>query len=325
MPRRTFLKQAAAAGFGLMAGASVPSGRAAELQKKGRTVDTSSDLPIVDTHQHLWDLRKFRLPWLKGAEKLDRSFLMQDYLEAAAGLNVRKTIYMEVDLDPQQQLEEAEYVIDLCRRDDNPMVAAVISGRPASPGFEHYIRRFKGSPYVKGVRQVLHGQATPPGYCLSPDFIRGIRLLGDLGMSFDVCVRPAELGDAAKLVDACPGTRFILDHCGNADPQALDRSQWERDIAAVATRKNVVCKISGIIARLQPGQQAAEVLAPIVRHCLKCFSSERVMFAGDWPVCTLGASLREWVTALKQIVSDRKPEERRRLFYDNAMRFYGLS
>ena len=60
-------------------------------------------IPIIDTHQHLWDLRKFRLPWVKNAPALHKNFLMEDYLQAAAGLNVVRTIYMEVDLDPAQQ------------------------------------------------------------------------------------------------------------------------------------------------------------------------------------------------------------------------------
>ena len=47
--------------------------------------------------------------------------------------------------------------------------------------------------------------------------------LGEIGMSFDLCLRPSELGDAVGLVDQCPDTRFIVDHCGNADP--ADR-QW---------------------------------------------------------------------------------------------------
>src|SRR5262249_17930264 len=149
---------------------------------------------------------------------------------ATEGLNVVKSVYMEVDVAPEQQAEEAEYVMDLCERDDNPMAAAVISGRPASETFEPYIRRFAASPYIKGVRQVLHGR-TPAGHCLSPEFIRGIRLLGDLGLSFDLCMRAEELADGAKLIDACPNTRFILDHCGNANVQATDRSQWQRDIA----------------------------------------------------------------------------------------------
>ncbi len=284
----------------------------------------SAPIPIVDTHQHLWDLSRLRLPWLKGAGPIDRSFVLNDYREATAGLNVQKTVYMEVDVDPGQQIEEAEYVIDLCRRGDNPMAGAVISGRPAAPEFAEYLARFKGSPWIKGVRQVLHGGSTPPGYCLAPEFLRGIRLLGEIGMRFDVCIRPAELSDAARLVDACPETRFILDHCGNADPQAADRSQWEREIGALAERKNIVCKVSGIIARAKPDRPKAEQLAPIVRHVLAVFGPDRVMFGGDWPVCLLGATYREWVEALREIVRDHPPEEQRKLFHDNAVRFYGL-
>ena len=100
-------------------------------------------LPIIDTHQHLWDLTKFKLPWHKGddTKPLQRSFVMSDYLEATKGLNVVKTVYMEVDVEPDQQMAEADYVTDLCKRDDNPMAAAVVSGRPGTPGFEPYIRR----------------------------------------------------------------------------------------------------------------------------------------------------------------------------------------
>ena len=61
-------------------------------------------LPIIDTHQHLWDLTKFKLPWHKGDETkpLQRSFVLSDYLEATKGLNVVKTVYMEVDVEPDQ-------------------------------------------------------------------------------------------------------------------------------------------------------------------------------------------------------------------------------
>ena len=85
-------------------------------------------LPIVDTHQHLWDLSKLRLPWLGSAERLNRCYVTEDYLEATRGLNVVKAIYMEVDVDPAQKNAEADYVIDLCRRDDAPTTAAVIGG-----------------------------------------------------------------------------------------------------------------------------------------------------------------------------------------------------
>jgi predicted TIM-barrel fold metal-dependent hydrolase len=318
LDRRGFLKQA----FALTALASSPTVSARDKEK--------DVLHIIDTHQHLWDLTRFRLPWHKNVKKLARSFVMDDYLKATgeldrSGAKVVKSIYMEVDVAPEQQQAEAEYVLDICKRGGTPMVAAVVSGRPNSDGFGKYVRQFKDSKYIKGIRQVLHVTETPAGYCLEKAFVNGIRLLGDLGLTYDLCMRSAELRDAVKLIDSCPETRFILDHCGNADVQSKDLSQWQRDIAAVAKRKKVVCKVSGIVASATPEKWTADDLAPIIKHTLEVFGADRVMFGGDWPVCTLAASYRQWVDALKTIVQDRKPEEQRKLFHDNAAKFYGVA
>src|SRR5205823_2705166 len=138
------------------------------------------------------------LLWLKPDSVLARSHTLSDYKEAAAGLDIVKTIYMEVDVDPAQQQMEADFVVETCRRPDSGMVAGVVSGRPAADGFAAYVKQFKDSPCVKGVRQVLHVETTPPGYCLAPKFVRGVQLLGELGLKFDLCMRPAELADAGK-------------------------------------------------------------------------------------------------------------------------------
>ena len=294
-------------------------------------------IPIIDTHQHLWDLSKFTLPWVDGAPAINRSYLQSDYAAATAGLNVVKAVYMEVDVESSQQVAEALYIIDQCQRPDTPTAGAVISGRPASTDFAAYIGQFKGNPYIKGVRQVLHGPETPAGYCLQPTFVKNIQLLGEMGLRFDLCLRPAELSDAVKLVDQAPDTRFVVDHCGNADPYIVadintpsadpaphTRQQWLDDMQALANRPHVICKISGIIARVVPGWSAA-TLAPTVNHCLDVFGPDRVVFGGDWPVCTLGASYREWVTALREIIADRSEQDQRKLLHDNAEHFYTLA
>jgi L-fuconolactonase len=319
--RRRFLEQTFASAIATVAA----SASEAAPESSRRDSHEQRDLPIIDTHQHLWDLNRFRLPWIQKDSPLARSYVMKDYLTATRGLNVAKSVYMEVDVEPKQQQAEADYVIDICRQGKTPMVAAVISGRPAEAGFAAYITRFKGSRYIKGLRQVLHNKGTPAGYCLQPAFVRGIRLLGELGMSFDLCMRSNELLDAVKLIEACPDTRFILDHCGNANVQARDRRQWQRDIARVARCKNVVCKVSGIVASARPGKWTADDLAPIINHTLDSFGPDRVMFGGDWPVCTLAASYRQWVEALKQIVRARTLADQRKLFHDNAARFYRLA
>lgn len=279
-------------------------------------------MPLIDTHQHLWDLKKFRLPWIAKDSKLDRSYVMSDYLEATKGLNVVQAVYMEVDVDPRQQQAEADELIAICKKGDAPTRAAVVSGRPGSDGFAKYVKQFQGSKYVKGIRQVLHGEGTKAGYCLEKKFVESIKLLGELGLRFDLCMRHGELPDAAKLVEACKDTRFVLDHLGN--PDLKKHEQWKKDLAALAKHKNVVCKVSGIVASATPDKWKAADLAPVIKHVLDEFGPDRVMFGSDWPVCLLAASLAQWVAALKEIVSDRKEEEQRKLFHDNAVRFYEL-
>lgn len=281
--------------------------------------------PIIDTHQHLWDLSKLQLNWMTPDLPLGQSFTPKEYAEAVAGLGVVKSIYMEVDVVERLQQAEADYVIGLCQAKSTTMVAAVVGGHPADPGFAKYVRQFEGSPYVKGIRQCIHVDSTPAGYCLQPAFINGVRLLGSLGLRYDICIRSGELADAAKLVDACPDTRFILDHCGNGPVQASDRSQWQRDMELLGKKPNLVCKVSGIVASAEKGKWTADDLAPLVNHTIASFGWDRVMFGGDWPVCTLTASYKQWVNALRAIVADRKDDEQRKLFHDNAMRVYGLT
>lgn len=296
-------------------------------------------LPIIDTHQHLWDLNRFELPWLADVPSLQRSFLTSDYLDATAGLNVVKAVYMEVDVAPEQQTAEARHLLQLCAQPDTPTVGAVISGRPASPDFAEYIRPLAAFPAIKGVRQVLHVPDAPPGLCLEPQYVASVQLLGELGLRFDLCMRPAELSDGAKLAAQCPDTRFVVDHCGNGDPYIIsgadegtpgdpfwhERQQWMDGISALAEQPNTICKISGIIARTRPGW-TADSLAPAVNHCLDSFGPDRVVFGGDWPVCTLGAgtSYRAWVEALREIIADRREAEQRKLLAENAEQFYAL-
>ncbi len=222
---------------------------------------------IVDTHQHLWDLNRFTLPWLRKGTPLAHSFVMDDYRRATEGLHVVKAVYMEVDVEPKQQVAEAQYILDICRQGKGPTVAAVISGRPASTEFRQYLGRFKGNGHLKGVRQVLHVAATPAGFCLGADFQRGLRVLDDMGLRFDLCMRHGELGDALKLVESLPNLRFILDHCGNPDVQAKDNAPWRRSIDRLARCKNLVCKISGIVAAARE-KWTADDLAPFINHCL---------------------------------------------------------
>ncbi len=281
-------------------------------------------IPIIDTHQHLWDLNILQLNWVRGAGELGKNHIMSDYLREAQGLNIARTIYMEVDALESQHEVEAEYVLDLCGRPDSPMAAAVVGGRPDDYRFKEYIDKLAHSPYFKGVRQVLHGN-TKRCYSLSGEFLRGLQALGDLRLRFDLCMRPEDLTDALTVCRECPDTLFVLDHCGNASVQSPDLNHWKKDIEALAKAPNIICKISGVVSTAKRGEWSAADLEPIISHCVQVFGHDRVMFGSDWPVCTTTATLHEWVAALQQIVCSWSETNQRKLFYDNAVRFYELN
>jgi L-fuconolactonase len=321
MNRRDFLK-----------GASYPAIAASSafpVYSVGKESPVS--IPIIDTHQHLWDLSRFKLTWL--SPPLDRSFTTKDYIEATQGLHIVKAVYMEVAMPADQRLKEAEYVIELCKDPSSPTRAAVIAGSPAEDGFEQYIKRFKDSPHIKGVR----GAFSSPEQMSDGQAIKNLRLLGELGMRFDLNVPPQSLMEATQLVDQCPGTRFVLDHCGNVDPVAFfpgDRAaprpaqhspeQWKQNMTRLAAKPNVICKISGLVDNVPSYPLTADDLAPMINHCLDAFGPDRVVFGSDWPVCLRGTSLRNWVELLQKVVANRSGQDRRKLFHDNAVKFYDL-
>jgi len=321
MNRRDFMKRAS----------QIAVAASTAFPRRSAGKESAVSIPIIDTHQHLWDLSRFKLTWL--SPPLDRSFTTRDYIEATQGLNIVKAIYMEVGMPAEQRLQEAEYVIELCKDPNSRTRAAVIAGSPADDGFESYITRFKDSPYIKGVR----GAFSSAKQMSDERAIRNLRLLGDLGMRFDLNVPPQSLTEATQLVAQCPGTRFVLDHCGNVDPVALfprdhaaprlaqhSPEQWKQDMDKLAAKPNIICKTSGLVDNVPGYPLTADDLAPMINHCLDAFGPDRVVFGSDWPVCLRGTTLRHWVELLREVTTGRTEQDRRKLFCENAAKFYDL-
>ena len=312
--RRSFLAQSAVA--------------AVALASWEAPVEAADSIPLIDTHQHLWDNKIIRPPWLGEAPQIAQPHTMELYLKEARGLGIVKTVYMEVDAAESDQVKEAELVIATCKGKKTPMKKAVISGRPGTAGFAAYARKYEHNPYIRGYRQILHPPNRERGLCLQPQFVKSIQMLGKMGKSYDICIRPAELEDACKLVDQCPGTQFVLDHCGNAEApwgtQSPEYQTWAKGMKEISRRKNVIGKVSGVIKTCKPDKDKAEQLKPIVHHTIEVFGINRVIWASDWPVCEFTAPLKEWVAVARKLASELPARDQRKLFHDNAAKFYGI-
>ena len=279
-------------------------------------------MEIIDTHQHLWDLDLFQYSWCRGIPALNRSFRLEHYLEAAAGLGVAKTVFVEPDVDEQFIRDETRFILKMAE-DDNVIEGVVAAGRPEQTEFRAYLDEFAGRPKLKGIRRVLHVQ--PDDLSDSPLFVDNVRALEEYGLSFDICVLARQLPRAIKLVEKCPGVSFILDHCGNPLVKEREMEPWRTHMKQVAGFENVVCKVSGIVVNADRSNWTPEDLRPYVDHVIESFGWDRVMFGSDWPVCTLAASYREWAEALLLLAESAGEANREKLFRQNASRVYRLS
>jgi predicted TIM-barrel fold metal-dependent hydrolase len=277
-------------------------------------------MPLVDTHQHLWDLQQFPYSWCAGIPALNRSFLPEDYRAAASGTGITRAVFMECDVDEPHLLAEALHIQQLAER--WPFIAGIVASvRPGRDGFDEHLKNLALLSKVRGVRRVLHTQ--PDELSQDQRFIDDVRRLPDFAFSFDLCVLARQLPVAIALVQACPRVSFILDHCGVPDVKSGNLDPWRSHIRALADLPNVSCKLSGLVAYAN-ASWTMEDLQPWVAHVLASFGPDRVVWGGDWPVCTLGASLSRWVEATRQLTAHLTPDDQARLFHRNAERLYRL-
>ncbi|HXQ80746.1 MAG TPA: amidohydrolase [Opitutaceae bacterium] len=278
-------------------------------------------MDLVDTHQHIWDLDRFPYSWCAAIPELNRSFLFSDYAAASAGLGIAKTVFVECDVDEPNALAEARMIQELADR-HRSIAGIVASGRPEREGFGAHLERLARLPGVRGVRRVLHTQ--PDELSREPGFAENIRLLREFGFSFDLCVLARQLPQAVGLVRQCPEVSFILDHCGVPDVKGRALDPWRALIAELASLPNVTCKISGLVAYADPANWTAGDLRPWVEHVLAQFGWDRVVWGGDWPVCTTAATLAQWVEATRELTRLASDDEREKLFRGNAERVYRI-
>lgn len=278
--------------------------------------------PLIDTHQHLIYPDNFDYPWIGDVPALQKPFTLEDYAELTKDAGIEAALFMEVDVAESDSAKEAKFFAEQAESGKYTLTGVIASGRPENDDFEGYLDSIT-SDRLKAVRRVLH--VVDDSVSQGATFRQNIKLLGERSLPFDLCILPPQHTVGMELVDACPNTQFVLDHCGNpniSDPSAFDA--WHKTMKQLAERENVIGKLSGIVVTGPAGEVTIDHARPYLDATLEAFGSDRVCWGSDWPVCTLTSSLPEWVVIFREWLGQFSSDEQAAIGNGNARRIYKI-
>ena len=281
------------------------------------------EFPIVDSHVHLADPSRFSYPWMAKAPGLRHDVMPENFHAAAAPFIVERLVFVEVDVAGGEEVEEARWVEGLAAGD--PRIGGIVAALQLENGraVADDLARLKELPHLRGIRRLIQNQPDPD-FSVQPDFLEGIKLLGEQDVSFDICVLHHQMANVIEMVRQSPNTRFVLDHIGKPGIRDGLFDPWREHMRTLAGFDNVWCKISGVITEADHKNWTREEVRPYIEHTLDCFGFERSMYGGDWHVVELAGTYTGWVEIVDWVTAEASADERRRLFRDNATAFYRL-
>ena len=274
-------------------------------------------------HVHLCGPAAVGYSWMKNAPSLNRQVLPDDLIKAAAPVKIDRFVFVEVDVDLPQHLDEAAWIDGIAAKDKR--LAGMVAALPLEKGkaIKPELDQLRQNKSLRGVRRLIQNQSDPD-FCIKPDFIDGLKLLAPHDLVFDICIFHHHLPNAIKMVRQCPEVRFMLDHIGKPAIKAGIADPWRQHMKELAALPNVHCKISGVSTEADHKNWTREQLKPYIAHAIDTFGFERVMYGGDWHVLELAGTYPQWVEIVDWVVEGASKDEKRKLFRDNAIDFYRL-
>jgi len=309
------------------------------------------DRVIIDPHHHLWRA---------GA---GMNYALEDLLvDVNDGHNIECTVFMECgstyDTDASVHLApvgETRFIAGENARDPRGTIRALVGKADLTLDIldevlDAHLAAANGM--FRGVRDALARAEHPevltiPGRGAvdkyrNPDFVRGVRRLGERGLTYDTWHYHHQNREFVSLARAVPGTTMVFDHFGTplgVGPYASRREeifeQWKKDVLEIASCPNVVAKIGGLAmpdngfgwnssARPPTSDEVVAAQKRYYLHTIEAFGPQRCMFESNFPVDRLSLSYRTFWNAAKKMVADFGEDEKDAMFRGTAARVYSL-
>jgi len=270
----------------------------------------------IDAHHHLWTLARGDYGWLTPSlAPIHRDFSLSDLAPYLAAADIQGTILVQAA--PTEA--ETMFLLDIAAK------AEVVRGVVGWTDFdavdgEARIDALAAREHLVGLRPMVQ-DIPDDDWLLRPALAPLLGAMARNSLVFDALVLPRHLPRLLRLVDDHPDVQFVLDHCAKPRLATGEIADWRGDIALLAERPNIVCKLSGLATEAAVGWQITD-LRKAVDHVVACFGPHRLLWGSDWPVVNPAGGYEKWFAAAEALLAGLSADEKAAIFGDNAARIY---
>ncbi len=286
---------------------------------------------VIDTHIHLYDTNRSEgVDWPPPTDKvLYRPVLTEHFDEVADREGIPSTVIVEAS----SRVEDNQWVLDLVKHNPERYLALVGNLPIGTDEFAGLLDRFSKDSRFVGIRM----RDRPGGDAFFSDAVwRDLGLLAKKGLTLDVLIHNFTIDEVTEVAKRLPELKIMINHLGGLsithDPLT---AEWKNSIKQAAAQPNVHCKVSGIFQRsgVKPPPKERSFYAPVFKIVYEAFGEDRIVYGSNWPVTDRGGSYFEQLSLIRDyfeldsgLLADREKQQliERKLFRDNAVKFYGL-
>jgi L-fuconolactonase len=273
----------------------------------------------IDAHQHFWIYNPHEYDWIdESMGMIRRNFLPEDLEPELQRNNVQGAVAVQA----RQTLEETRWLLELAQQ--SPKILGVVGWVDlCSPNVDSQLEEFAKHPKLVGVRHIVQSEPDDR-FLLRKDFVRGISLLEEFDLAYDILIYTKHLPVAAEFVERFPKHRFVLDHLAKPPIKTGEIEAWTLGIRRLAAFQNVWCKLSGLVTEAHWQRWKSEDIRPYLDVAFEAFGADRLMIGSDWPVCLVAGSYGRTLDVVNNYVQGISAHARGAVLGENASRFWRL-
>ena len=288
-----------------------------------------AEIPFIDTHFHLHDLKHADLhySWLEWDAvhgflgNIDAikpiHYWIEDYIAEIRFSNVPKAIHVQAALGIKDPVDETKWLQAFADKTGYPH-GIIAECHLQDADAADVLERHAAYANVRGIRDFGRGD-----YLVDPLWQAGFKLLARHNFVYCLDTRFPLFPQVKKLAVLAPDTMICVDHCGipmERTPESL--KAWRAAMMDLGKVDNVWMKISGL--GMRDPLWTVDSLRPYVLGSIEAFGTDKVVFGTNWPVDRMFSSYPDLINAYAEIIKGFSKDEQRAMFAGNAEQLFRI-